>query len=121
MTAGEELEKILEEYYMATKKSLMWDDARKAIMSWHQQHRPQVSREAVDQIFIKYLSSKGVSWDSRMTNDLLALLNGYPVWCEHIYFHNGVWKFCQNNDREVSYLWDQCPVKGCHAPRPDSP
>lgn len=58
---------------------------------------------------------------------LLALLNRperpEPIWCEHHKWKGetkGKWSFLMPNyDLEIPGGWDTCPVKDCHAQRPE--
>ena len=99
------------------------------LMAWHTTHCPQVTRGGVEKLFILHQGTLEMFSHEKFIDDLLALLNGEPGWCEHIkwfaYAEGKGWiskNHWENlaagpeDDLWVSDRWTCCPI--CKTLRP---
>lgn len=81
---------------------------------------------ALDAIFVRHDRQYGSkeAWLSAIKQDLMRWAMGEALWCHHMSQDSkGDWN-CQWGGKSCLFIrvpdvWDQCPIKGCHAPRPE--
>lgn len=90
--------------------------------------QPKPSREALDRLWERHDRRYGSAdqWREAMKQAIMAWVSGEeptPVWCCHISLQEKQWMQVAVNPmapkEEVPYTWDICPVKCCHAKRPE--
>ena len=112
------------------------------VMAWHLRHAPQPpTREAIRKVLehhctirVPHHEDKHLVADSHaLLDDLLALFrpaslsqgSGPKVWCQHWeyvtekYGKPGWYGTGKDLISNPDNSWDICPVKDCHAPRPE--
>jgi len=137
-TEREELEKIFVDTY-SCYSSPHPGTLKDRIMEWHSRHRVKVSREQVEKFFNETMTYRSI-WQMQLKDDkefrivlpefldnLLSLLNGEKVWCEHIEWYdnspmgNVGWHFGRSDAgwyRPARFDdWTLCPICGKERPK----
>ena len=100
------------------------------VMAWHLRHAPQPpTRETIAKVLTKHdMPYREISPMATVVYDLLALFSqgsGPKVWCQHWeyvtekYGKPGWYGTGKDLISNPDNSWDICPVKDCHAPRPE--
>lgn len=78
------------------------------------------SREALETIMRE--AAGGFSFCRELTDRIMAWATRHPVpkWCSHMVHEVDGYKFLQGSYTMQTWNWDQCPIEGCHAPRPEA-
>ena len=86
--------------------------------------RPALDRKGLEKLLFSYDIRACDEGQARrnLVEELMAWAQGQPpTWCAHIQLEPpNSWKYQGDHSgiRTDVSCWDQCPVQGCHAPRP---
>lgn len=88
----------------------------KAIIGW-------TAEEMAERYFVLSTGPRRLSCAGIM-QELIDNRPNEPEWCQHIVWYDGKWMMATVIGSVVGYnsvpdSWDECPVKGCHAKRPE--
>lgn len=139
-TIRDEIEKVLKRWgYDRNCANVNWPNVLNALEALYPQQQ-EPDREELGKIFAKHwgysIASHNPVWFNKVADDIYAWARGQKKaerWCSHWEWNQEKkrWRYTQPASGAVEIMhgifdaadkketWDICPVKGCHAARPE--